>query len=212
MFILNAKTIYKFLWDFLEFTVAFLTPGLILLLLLSLARIDVGQKCLQRSTWINIGAMFGVGASTAHEITLHVDGLVKKHLPIQKLPSTEDVWRLRNTTFSAYPTVFAAMDITESPRARFLCEEKSWHSGKEGCSTMMTIGIFAENGTVLGWETGIEGHNNDLGAWKQSKLCKWLVEVNKELRTTVHDKAEIIVQLLADGGFPGDEFVIIPMQ
>jgi hypothetical protein len=126
----------------------------------------------------------------------------------RKLPSTEEVKRLRDTTFPEYPTVFGALDITESPRARVLREERVWYSGKQGTSTMMTITIFSEHGRLLGWETGFPGHNNDIGVWQQSELRKWLEEVNKELSPP----GQVTDQLLADGGFPGDEFTVIPLR
>jgi hypothetical protein len=151
--------------------------------------------------------MFQVSATAATEMVNHIDSLVKALLPKRRLPTAEEVYRLKETTFLDYPTVFAALDITESPRTRVLREERKWYSGKQGCSTMLTIALFSENGKVLGWETGIEGHNNDIGAWQKSKLREWLVQVNEELSPN-----KVTVQVLADGGFPGDELVLIPLR
>jgi FKBP-type peptidyl-prolyl cis-trans isomerase len=58
---------------------------------------------------------------------------------------------------------------------------------------MKTIAILSENGRVLGWKSGIEGHNSDLGAWQQSKLRQSLEEVNNEL-----SPSKVTAQLLSD--------------
>jgi hypothetical protein len=64
-------------------------------------------------TYVNIGTMFRVCSTTVNEIVEHIADLFSRLVPERKLPSAEDVKRLRDTTFSAYPTVFGVIDITE---------------------------------------------------------------------------------------------------
>ncbi len=151
--------------------------------------------------------MFNVSKTTAGDEFKHVRGVIKQCIPEVQLPAGDEVDALCRL-FPGQHMVFGALDITESERARVSTDELKWHSGKLGAASMMTILIVDGRGRPLAWETGIKGHNNDVGAFKKSQIYTWLQQLNRD-RLRMQKEP---VYLLGDGGFPNCQWVRIPRR
>jgi hypothetical protein len=153
------------------------------------------------------GEMFNVSQTTAYDECKHARKVIQQHVPIVQLPSMEEIDDLCRL-FPGQHMVFAALDITESERARVLEDELEWHSGKLGAASMMTILLIDGRGRPLAWETGIRGHNNDCGAYQESKTYEWVRQLNRARQ----QQGKEPVWVLGDGGFPGCQWVRIPTR
>ncbi|KAJ5078942.1 nuclease harbi1-related [Anaeramoeba ignava] len=90
-----------------------------------------------------------------------------------------------------------AIDGTEHPRDRLVVKESTYHTGKKKFSTLMSLAICDFKGKLIAFETGIDGQNNDSGAYK-------IREMKKKVKASGY-------KLLVDGEF-GEKEMIKPFQ